>query len=325
MGGELFTPGTRAVTTAAAPAGLSLSARSCARCHPQVYQAWETSRHRASYTNANFAASLAHSREKTWCTNCHLPLVQAQASAELAQEGISCATCHLRGGVVLSAREPTTLALRAHPVRVEPSMRTSSFCAQCHQFNFDDMRTRPMITFTSTPLQNTFAEWAASAWGPGGSNTPCQGCHDHGLGGGHDVERLRRAIKAKVVRTAEHFEVTVEAHGVGHAFPTGDPFRSLVVELCATEACGSVITSRAFHRIFGGDANGNWVLRADHSLPPSPPGSSMSERTVTLPAPPGSQPRAWRLLFVYADPRLTLPPEEMRVVLHWGRVERQLN
>src|SRR5688572_9858990 len=89
VGAELFSQGLRPVDDAAPPPGLGLAAASCAGCHIEQHKAWQDSRHQRSYTNRNFAASLAQSREKVWCTNCHLPLAEAQASAALAQEGIN--------------------------------------------------------------------------------------------------------------------------------------------------------------------------------------------------------------------------------------------
>ena len=107
----------------------SLSARACGACHEAEYRQWAGSRHAQAFTNSLFAASFGR-KPQAWCVHCHAPLPEQLAPAlepggkeePLLAEGVNCAACHVRGGEVLTAREPDPAALSAHPVRREPKL-----------------------------------------------------------------------------------------------------------------------------------------------------------------------------------------------------------
>lgn len=214
--GELVNGGRAPLRGVVAPAGLGLSARTCRDCHLEASHAWAQSRHAAAFDNAIFQASFAL-EPRPWCVNCHAPLPE-QARGELRAEGVSCAACHLRDGVVLVAGLPTSSGTAAHPERQERALTDGALCAGCHQFDFPG---------THAPMQNTLAEW--KAWGRG---RPCVGCHSHALGGAHDEARVRGALELSATARGDEVDVAIAVRGVGHRFPSGDPFRRLVVELC---------------------------------------------------------------------------------------------
>ncbi|AKJ05945.1 hypothetical protein ATI61_110309 [Archangium gephyra] len=245
------------------------SAETCESCHPEVYEAWTRSRHRRSLDNAVFLDGFAaepHPR----CVYCHAPL-EEQAKAvlrrrpallrertlasvpreSLAHEGITCVTCHVREGVVLTANPHPPEA--DHPLRSEPKLAEPSFCASCHEFLGHEVVDGRSV-LTGEKMQTTWSEWRA--WRERGGQGTCQSCHmpgkSHAFRGAYDRDFLRGALSLRVERTRGQLVAVLESRDVGHAFPTGDVFRHLTLwaddkpvarlgqtfELTATEAGG---------------------------------------------------------------------------------------
>ncbi len=223
-----------------------VSAETCEACHTEQHTAWNQSHHRASFDNPLFLEGFAtepHAR----CVYCHAPseeqsrallrgrrrVVRERSLASvpresLAHEGITCATCHLREGAVLSPHAGGVSD--AHPVRHEPRLREASFCAGCHEFLGHDVVDGRTV-LNDERLQTTFSEW--SAWRAGGGTRTCQQCHmpdkAHSFRGAYDVDYLHGALSLRVERERGRWVAVVESRGVGHAFPTGDVFRHLVL------------------------------------------------------------------------------------------------
>ncbi|MDX2013344.1 MAG: hypothetical protein SFW67_24320 [Myxococcaceae bacterium] len=211
-------------------------ARACASCHAREANDWRASFHAQSLTSPVFRDGFAvepHLR----CVVCHGPL-EAQTRAAWRQkallasgaalpadspvhDGITCAACHVRDGTVL-APSPTARPY-GHPLRHEPALRTSAFCATCHEFTGHAL-VDGVTVLNALPTQTTFTEW--TQWG--GART-CQACHmpngSHRVRGGHDVEFVRGALTLDWRGDV----ATVTAHDVGHRVPTGDVFRHLVL------------------------------------------------------------------------------------------------
>jgi hypothetical protein len=220
------------------------SAETCEACHSEVHQAWSQSRHRHALDSPVFLEGFAaepHAR----CIYCHAPLEeQAQAAlrrrgalvrerslasipkTSLAHEGITCVTCHVRDGVVMTANPQTTSD--AHPLRVEPKLADPSFCASCHEFLGHEV-VDGKARLTDEKMQTTWSEW--SAWRARGGEGTCQSCHmpggSHAFRGAYDLEFLRGALSMRVEQKGGQLVAVLESRGVGHAFPTGDVFRHL--------------------------------------------------------------------------------------------------
>jgi len=221
-----------------------VAAETCEACHSEQHAAWSQSRHRASFDNATFLEGFAaepHAR----CVYCHAPspeqsraLLRQRAVvvrekslasvpvASLAHEGINCVTCHMRGDVVMTPNAGVTSD--AHPLRHEPAMAESSFCAGCHEFQGHDVvdgRTR----LNDEKLQTTWSEW--SAWRARGGEGTCQSCHmpgrAHTFRGAYDLDYLRGALSLRLEPARGRYVAVLESRGVGHSFPTGDVFRHL--------------------------------------------------------------------------------------------------
>jgi hypothetical protein len=226
-----------------------LLAADCGSCHAQQHEAWQRSRHATAGTNAAYLAS--HAREPMkWCDSCH------------AQEGVTCAACHVRGGMVLSTRAPSAAGLHAHAMQQDDGLSRSELCAGCHQFNFPVSREEP-VRFSPHPMQNTFAEWRAS-----GSAQQCQECHAaHDPAGPHDVPALRAAIRGEAKRVRDEVRMGLTPVGVAHHFPTGDPFRRLRLSLCSDVDCTGVVAVHELERKVRPTHDG-WELSTDSTLPP---------------------------------------------------------
>jgi len=298
------------IADATAPPGLGDGeAEECGRCHTRLYDAWRASRHGAAYTNAIFASSFAR-EPRRWCLYCHSPLAaQVAEAARLrvvdasqaprAAEGVGCAACHLRDGVVLSAREPSARAIAAHPTRRDPRLGTEELCARCHQFNFPDARARGHVRYTAAPMQDTVGEWRRS-----GARATCRECHlrdgAHGFPGGHDAALLRDTLAVEVTRAApDRAVVVVRARGAAHRVPTGDPFRRLWVELCDAPDCEEPLARPAFGRRYA-RTRAAWRRVADTTLPPAADESEARREVRIAGAPAGAL--HWRLVMGYVAP-----------------------
>lgn len=201
----------------------SFTSESCAECHEQEAAEWRASRHRVSITNRIFVAGYAAEPEAR-CVRCHAPLPEqvaeiAKVGPDLtklapnaaAHEGVTCATCHVRGG-------------EAHG---NDALRSDALCGSCHEFTFHEKK-RGRLILTSLPIQSTFSEW--EAYRREGGADSCISCHmkdGHDIRGAHDVELLRRSLEVRV----RPGTIAIASRGVGHDFPTGDVFRHITVEL----------------------------------------------------------------------------------------------
>ena len=171
------------------PAGLTdLSAASCGACHPDAYAEWQVSTHAHAWVDRQFQAEITKSENRWMCQNCHTPLMIQQAqwpvslvnddverpvwvqnpdvSSALQQEGISCASCHVKDGMIVG---PNGTQNAAHPTREDASFRGVEVCLRCHQAT----ATYPGKSFVCT--FQTGDEWAAGPYGA--VNQPCQTCH----------------------------------------------------------------------------------------------------------------------------------------------------
>ncbi|HMV43898.1 MAG TPA: multiheme c-type cytochrome [Leptospiraceae bacterium] len=219
------------------------SSKQCQKCHKEIYREWETSRHKVAFTNDLYRES--HRREPlVWCVNCHAPLLKSGGNLEnlgdrvFIEEGVSCIVCHKRGDKILTAHVPQNP--KEHSYLEVKSMKKSEFCENCHQFNFPTGTGKVPhreFKFSRQPMQNTFNEWQMSYF-YGKEN--CQDCHmqtisdyrTHTFPGGHSKDYLERTFSLQLYKIEEtEIKIILEAKRLGHAFPTGDLFRTLVIKL----------------------------------------------------------------------------------------------
>lgn len=327
----LFTQARAPLPNVTAPPKLSLSATSCRPCHEALFDAWRTSRHAAAATNAVFRASF-RLEPQDWCKHCHAPLPEQVAALKdtrdiepgrslLVDEGVTCAVCHVRDGEILAAHPASAAALRAHPIRVTPELSASAFCGNCHQVNWP-LAMSP-LHYSALPMQNTLVEWQRAR-----SSGTCQRCHmpaaSHRFSGGHDADWLRQTLSARVFLDAgKMLHVVVQARGLGHRFPTGDPFRRLQADICAQPDCAEPLVTFSFG-VFFRERDGRQVLMRDTALP-VPTGSAQRvarELRGRIRTPDAA--RFWRLRYAYAAPTTerALNRGDIATEIASGRVER---
>ncbi|MFT3838700.1 MAG: hypothetical protein QM723_17100 [Myxococcaceae bacterium] len=277
------------------PVEADSTAQQCGVCHAEALEKWQHSMHALATSNELYVVS--HRREPMkWCDDCHAP---NRLGEQGKAEGVSCAACHVRAGVVLTAHAPTRKGQECHPMREEPALAGNQVCAECHQFNFPAGRADP-VRYGPWPMQNTAEESKGAA---------CGSCHDaHSPNGAHDVEALRKAIVATASRDGDAVKVRVSTVGVSHHLPTGDPNRRIRVELCSDESCLGAVASRELERRaqVSGDS---WRISSDTTVGPS-------GLTLTFPGVPEVQ---WvRLSYRYAarSNENALAPEQVEAWLN---------
>ncbi|MEW6325247.1 MAG: multiheme c-type cytochrome [Nitrospirota bacterium] len=278
----------QAVPHQAVPAGLtSLRAESCGECHREIYEEWKSSMHAQAFVDPFFQAYWRKDKHIWVCLNCHSPLENQQPllikglrnndverpitepnphyDPEYQREGISCAGCHVRDGVILGPYEDS---VAPHPTRYDPRFRKTDICYTCHQ-----VASGPLQFYNGGPCA-TFFEFEEGPYAKRGYI--CQNCHmpeverpvavggpvrqgrRHLWRGGHDPEMIKRALQAELIPPAAPvppgetatFRLRVTNGGAGHAIPTGDPDRFFRIELELRGADGRVIkrTARTISR-----------------------------------------------------------------------------
>ncbi len=241
------------------PVEASLDPQTCGACHPQQYADWKTSLHAAAYSpglsGQLIEGALAHPAEVRNCLSCHSPLGEQQPygaslgpepafDPALREQGIVCASCHVRAhqryGPPRRAELPEIAVPPHGGFEARTEFQQSGFCAPCHQF-VDD------VGVAGKPLENTWAEWAASRHAREGRT--CQSCHmpdrRHLWRGIHDPETVRAAVGVVLASVADTgqptwAELRITNHDVGHMFPTYTTPR-VFATLWQTDAAGREI------------------------------------------------------------------------------------
>lgn len=220
--------------------------------------------------------------------------------------GVACVSCHVPDGtaadaVVTSNRARTAKA--PHAVTRVADFGTRA-CTSCHDFAFPGAD----ALGDKGRMQKTAREHAMST----ARAEACTSCHmkSDERSGGHashrfavasDRELLAGAVDVQVERDAEgRIRFVVSANGVGHAFPTGDLFRRLVLRVKTPR--GTI--ENAFERRFRAQRD-----RADPSAPAvrfeTTDTRLFPSRTVTLSAPAGSP---WELVYQRVTAVQQTPP-----------------
>jgi len=145
-----------------------LRAAACAGCHANVHADWRRSRHGLAWTNAIFQREY-RDRPLEWCVHCHAPLVEQLAEVRrgggpLANEGVNCAVCHVRGARILAR---TKRPQSPHDTDARADFGGPQYCAGCHQFNFPVIAADPtgqgpgrVTGYTAHPMQDTVNQHA---------------------------------------------------------------------------------------------------------------------------------------------------------------------
>jgi hypothetical protein len=208
-----------------------LSAAACGRCHAGHLAEWKTSRHAVAWTNGIFQREF-RSEPRQWCVNCHAPIAAAPAD-----DGVSCAVCHVRAGRIVSGgRDPRS----PHQTIVKQDFGGATSCENCHEFGFpiidEDGQVRKL---TAYPMQATVSQFRAGPFAK--SAEGCRMCHaagklGHTFPGGHDLGMLTHAVSFTVCRDGDAAVMTLTNKGAGHNVPTGDVHRHMNVRAWRSSA-----------------------------------------------------------------------------------------
>jgi hypothetical protein len=230
------------------PAGFSaaeaaLGPEACGACHAERFAEWRGALH--SHTmgaGIRWQFELLGPEESNRCLRCHAPLAEQKAllaramawpnaprapvpayvPENLADAGLTCAACHVRGHARYGPPRPGAAAAEApHGGFIATSaFQDSRFCATCHQFAEDGPRLAGKLR------EDTYAQWLA---GPYAKTHTCQACHmpgqKHLWRGIHDADMLRRglALELRLRRLAGgayRAEIIARNRGAGHHLPT---------------------------------------------------------------------------------------------------------
>jgi hypothetical protein len=268
-----------AVPNQSVPVGIdSLSAAACGTCHTAIYAEWKTSIHAHAWVDPYFQAYWKHDHHIWICLNCHTPVENQQPErvldlvrgkvqnpikapnpmfdAALREEGITCAGCHVRGGVIYG---PFDDAKAPHPTAYDPTYRTTQLCYRCHQ-----VPSGPFQFYNGGPCA-TFFEFEDGPYAKKGYI--CQTCHmpavhrpiaeggpardgrSHMWHGGHSPEMLHKALEVTLTGpkggwkagNPVAFTVHLNNAGAGHKVPTGDPDRYLWTTFVERDEHGDVV------------------------------------------------------------------------------------
>jgi hypothetical protein len=262
------------------PAGLtSIKAKACGACHQEIYAEWRTTMHAAAYTDPFFQAYWKKD-EQTWsCLTCHTPLenqlkqrithfsdgdltqpqfeANSQFDAELQQEGITCAACHLRDGIIYGPYETDQLNA-PHPVAYDEHFLSESICLECHE-----VAENPYSLMRSG-VCGTGDEWKNGPYISQGYR--CQTCHmpeierplvagmkprkggRHLWRGGNSPKQVAKAVSITVTPLDNReIRVDITNSGAGHKFPTGDPDREVFITARLRTSAGEILESDELH------------------------------------------------------------------------------
>jgi hypothetical protein len=317
-----------------------ISAESCRSCHSKITAQWEQSRHAQSWSNPIFQEGYI-AEPDPFCVYCHAPHAEQRIETlkndpwvrsmhpvkgsllnrperypePLADEGINCATCHVRDGKMI-ASEPKPFA--PHPITVDTRIKESVFCKDCHDFPILERHNGALIVST-TYMQTTYQEW--ETWKEKGGDESCQGCHmpegRHDFHGANHRPLLKKSLQVQVYKEGHEVIFVLESIGVGHHLPTGDLFRHLTLDLFIENSWKEVAYIGRTFTLEWEDERANKRLVSDTALRP---GEKREYRTKWKTGMP------WRVVYHYGsktdEARTLLPYSVLTEVLIQGKIQR---
>lgn len=305
--GGLFTRGLAPLDLGRTSAA-EVSAASCRDCHTAIWDEWAASRHAVAWTNGIFQREFG-TQPLDWCVRCHAPLAKGDAASvdATAAEGVNCAVCHLRDGKMLATERRDG---SPHDTEVRAELGTADYCAGCHQFAFPVVDVDKQVTrYTEHPMQDTVAEFheGVRADQPG----ECLGCHGnspagHRYPGAHADGVVQHAIGMEVCRAGGDLRVSLTNRGAGHAVPTGDLHRHMILRAWRSNAPERLFEAR-IGRLFAPAPDGGKRVTEDTSIAPG----DTREWEVPLKRLGGAdEPVNVELRYVYTVDEVPLPSQD---------------
>ncbi|MES0491277.1 MAG: multiheme c-type cytochrome [Leptospirales bacterium] len=229
------------------PESISMDPSSCAGCHSEQFEAWQTSKHSHALGPGLMGQLVDLDPEKPGnfdaCLKCHTPLAEQQETIIAAVKnstdtdsvkGLHCLGCHVRdwkwyGPTSRNSTapepgdkpDPELAQKRIHGGFTEnPAFSDSYFCASCHQFPENWRKLNGKL------IENTYNEWKDSSYPEKGIH--CQSCHmperAHLWKGIHDPEMTKSGVDIKLDYSTSLDTISatlkITNSGTGHYFPT---------------------------------------------------------------------------------------------------------
>lgn len=267
----------------------SITAESCGVCHQNHYKEWQHSTHSHASTDPQFQAEIAKESSPFMCINCHIPLQNQQEQIvtglingdiyqpvthknpnfdkKLQQEGINCASCHVRNGAILG---PTGTQKAPHKTIKDTLHLSENLCISCHN----------AVAVITPQLACTFEtgdEWKS---GPYFGKENCKSCHmpdtirsivpgykarksklHYFMGSGIPkfANKPTKTLNGLLIEPQNfettnklgdtiHFLVNITNEFAGHKIPTGDPERFIIIEQ-SIYTKDSLLLTQIKHRI----------------------------------------------------------------------------
>jgi hypothetical protein len=265
---------------------LAYPAIRCAECHNKMHDEWSTSAHAQAAKSPTYVKMReAAGGPAAGCDDCHAPLAKRLPAGDLASaEGVTCEVCHnIKTVAVRNAGAGYELRLDRvkygplcdakdhyfHRMGCSPLHAEATLCAGCHLY----YRTLP--GGGELPVYTEYAEWQEGPY----QAHECQSCHmpgaraevadgagvrdkvgHHGwLGSKQELRAYALAATATVTAAGDKLRVDARIENVnaGHAVPSGQPERRIVVRATAFAPGGAkhAAAEQAFGRILA-DAAG---------------------------------------------------------------------
>ena len=263
---------------------ISLKARDCGACHSAIYQEWQTSLHSKAFIDPFFTAYLKKDKGDPTCAVCHTPLENQSPiillsqsgqfddlktipnpnyDPELQKEGVTCAACHVKDGVIFGPYRQKQLDA-PHPVAYDEKFLRKSLCKQCHEVPSKDFSLMNEGV-CSTGMESDTGIWAARGY-------ICQDCHmptvnrplmtgfparegrKHTWPGAYSTSQLKKVFSFKAVKNPDsgtnNITINITNSGAGHKAPTGDTDRFIVLDFFWVDRQGkkTVLESIEFKR-----------------------------------------------------------------------------
>ena len=269
------------------PKGIeSLSSKGCAACHQEIYEEWAASMHAKAYIDPLFQAYWRKDNNIWICLNCHTPLQNQQDfiitgfekgdikkpitqknedfSHELREEGITCATCHVRDGVILG---PYGNIDAPHPTKYDPMFKSTAICDRCHQ-----VPSGKTMLYIANPC-NTSEEFHGGPYAskgyvcqtchmpeverPAATDSPIKKVRQHLWRGGHNPDMVKRALMVSLDKKINNGRIDlilkIKNSWAGHKVPTGDPDRYITIHFDVINKRGDIIKSEQY-------TIGRWII-----------------------------------------------------------------
>ena len=243
------------------PSGtISLKARDCGVCHTAIYQEWQESLHSRAYIDPFFTAYHKKDNGDPTCLVCQTPLenqapeILYSKSGEfhdlksipnpkfdqaLQQEGVTCAGCHVRNGIIYGPFRQKTMNA-PHAVAYDEKFTSKNICQQCHEVPAKSISLMDE-GICRTGMESDNGVWAARGF-------ICQDCHmqavkrplmagfparegrKHLWPGGYSSSQLKKVFSFKAEKNQQQLTIMITNSGAGHKAPTGDPDRFIVLD-----------------------------------------------------------------------------------------------